>query len=248
MFSSAILSAAPIWKAPASLPFGQLAVLELRENDPAAPAIPRPAVEDTLGTLKLRAVEPTRDGHGWRFTVQSLQPGLAVIPPLDLGDGRRAPELRVTIQRTTDFGSPWVGYGGGRNDVIPEIPFPWAWASLLLLPPILLIGFFLWRWRKRKGVRAYAQARKTFQSAWPPKSKSRADLDQGHSAGRDLLALAFGEASRGWGAPDFQKARLDDWAQWAASLDAARFGRTEPPFPNVAALLAPVDLESRSRK
>ena len=239
------VSATPVWKAPATLPFGKLSVLELREDDPAAAPIPRPAVEDTLGSLKLRAVEPTSDGHGWRFTVQPLQPGLAVIPPLDLGDGRRAPELRLTVQRTTDFGSPWVGYGGGREDVLPEIPFPWAWASLLLLPPLLLIGFFIRRWRKRAGARAFAQARKAFQAAWPPKTKQRADLDLAHAAGRDLLAAAFGEASRGWGAPDFKKAKLDTWSQWAASLDAARFGRTEPPFPAIANLLAPVDLEAR---
>ena len=28
-------------------------------------------------------------------------------------------------------------------------------------------------------------------------------------------------------------------------LDAARFGRTEPPFPAIANLLAPVDIEAR---
>lgn len=240
-----ILSAAPVWKAPATLPFGQLAVLELREDDPAAAAIPRPAVEDTLGSLKLRAVEPSADGHGWRFTVQPLAPGLAVIPPLDLGDGRRAPELRLTVQRSTDFGSPWVGYGGGREDVLPQVPFPWAWASLLLLPFFLLIGFIIWRWRRRAGARAYASARTAFQAAWPPRTKDRATLDAAHHAGRHLLAAAFGEASRGWGAPDFKKAKLDAWSQWAASLDAARFGRTEPPFPAIADLLAPVDLETR---
>lgn len=240
------LSATPVWKASPSLPFGQLAVLELREDDPAAPPIPRPAVEDSLGPFKLRAVEPSADGHGWRFTVQAMEPGLAVVPPLDLGDGRRAPELRVTVARTVDFGSPWVGYGGGREDNLPEIPFPWAWASLLLLPPLLLIGFFIWRWRRRAGSRAYARARKAFQAAWPPKAKDRATLDAAHDAGRDLLHAAFGEASRGWGAPDFRKAKLDAWAHWAASLDAARFGRTEPPFPDAASLLAPVDLEVKA--
>lgn len=243
-----ISSAAPVWKAPTTLPFGQLAVLELREDDPAAAPIPRPAAEDMLGALKLRAVEPTVDGHGWRFTVQALTPGLAVIPPLDLGDGRRAPELRLTVKRTTDFGSPWVGYGGGREDVLPQIPFPWAWASLLLLPLLLLIGFIFWRWRRRASARAYAQARKAFQSAWPPKAKDRTTLDRAHGAGRDLLAAAFGEASRGWGVPDFKKAKLDAWAQWAASLDAARFGRTEPPFPDATALLSAVDFEMKAER
>ena len=240
------LSAAPAWKAPVSLPFGQLAVLALLEDDPAAPPIPRPAVEDALGPFKLRAVEPSADGHGWRFTVQAMQPGLAVVPALDLGDGRRAPELRVTVARTVDFGSPWVGYGGGRDDVLPEIPFPFAWASLLLIPVLLLIGFILWRWRRRSGARAFAHARKAFQAAWPPKAKDRATLDAAHGAGRDLLAAVFGDASRGWGAAEFRKAKLDPWAQWTASLDAARFGRTEPPFPDASALLAPVDLEAKA--
>jgi hypothetical protein len=247
-FVGTILSAAPVWKAPATLPFGKLVVLELREDDPAAAAIPRPAVEDALGTLKLRAVEPSADGHGWRFTVQPLAPGLAVIPPLDLGDGRRAPELRVTVQRSTDFGSPWVGFGGGREDNLPQIPFPWAWASLLLLPLLLLAGFIFWRWRRRADARAYAVARKAFQSAWPPNAKDRATLDAAHRAGRELIAAAFGEASRGWGSPDFRREKLDAWGQWAASLDAARFGRTEPPFPDAAALLAPVDIEMKGKR
>ena len=242
------LSAAPAWKTPPSLPFGQLSVLELREEDPAAPPIPRPATEDALGGMKLRAVEPSADGRGWKFTVQPMAPGLAVVPPLDLGDGRRAPELRLTVLRTTAFGSPWVGYGGGKNDNLPAIPFPWAWASLLLAPLLALVGFLAWRWRRRSGARAYAQARRAFLAAWPPKAKDRATLDLAHGAGRSLLASAFGDASLGGGAPDFKKARLDAWAQWTASLDAARFGRTEPPFPDAAALLAPVDLEMKGKR
>ncbi|HTL99107.1 MAG TPA: hypothetical protein VL181_09925 [Holophagaceae bacterium] len=231
-----------------SLPFGQRSVLELREEDPAAAPIPRPAVEDTLGDLKLRAVEPSADGRGWRFTVQPLQPGLAVVKALDLGDGRRAPELRVPVLRTTAYGSPWVGYGGGREDNLPEIPFPWAWASLLLAPFLALAGFLAWRWRRRAGRRVYARSRKQFLAAWPPKAKDRASLDQAHGIGRNLLAAAFGEPSRGWGAPDFKKARLDAWAQWAESLDAARFARSEPPFPDPAALLAPLELEMRGKR
>ncbi len=247
MVSFSSLSAAPAWKTPPSLPFGQLSALELREEDPGAAPIPRPAVEDTLGDLKLRAVEPTADGRGWKFTVQPMTPGLAVVPALDLGDGRRAPELRVPVLRTTAYGSPWVGYGGGKQDNLPEIPFPWAWASLLLLPLLALIALILWRWRKRGGARAYAQARKAFVAAWPPKAKDRAALDAAHGAGRGLLAAAFGETSRGWGAPDFRQQRLDAWSQWTASLDAARFGRTEPPFPETASLLAPLDLEMKAR-
>ena len=231
-----------------SLPFGQLSVLELREDDASAAPIPRPAVEDALGDLKLRAVEPSADGHGWKFTVQPMSPGLAVVPALDLGDGRRAPELRVPVLRTTAYGSPWVGYGGGKQDNLPEIPFPWAWASLLLLPLLALGGWIFARWRARGGVRAYAQARKAFLAAWPPKTKDRAALDAAHGAGRSLLASAFGEASLGWGSPDFRKQRLDAWSQWTASLDAARFGRTEPPFPDAASLLSPLDLEMKARK
>lgn len=241
------VKAAPTWKTPAALPFGQLSVLELREDDPAAPPLPRPAVEDSLGDFRLRAVEPSADGHGWRFTVQPLRPGLSVVPALDLGDGRRAPELRLTVARTTAFGSPWVGYGGGKEDVLPEIPFPWAWASLLLLPLIGLAAFAVWRWRRRAGSRAYARARQAFLASWPPKTKDRAALDAAHAAGRALLAAAFGEASRGWGAPDFRKAKLDAWGTWAASLDAARFGRTEPPFPDAAALVSATDLELKSQ-
>ena len=240
------LQATPVWRTPATLPFGKLAVLELREEDPTAPTLPRPVVEDTLGSLKLRALEPEPDGHGWRFTVQALQPGLAVIPPLDLGDGRRAPELRIQVRRTTDFGSPWVGFGGGREDVLPEIPFPWAWASLLLLPILLLVGFILWRWRRGAKHRAYTQTRSAFEALWPPKAKTRAALDASHAAGRAFLAAAFGEASRGWGAPDFARMKMEGWAQWTLSLDAARFGRTEPPFPDRHALLNPVDQEMKA--
>ena len=240
------LNAAPAWKTPASLPFGQLSVLELREEDPAAAPIPRPAAEESLGDLRLRAVEPSADGRGWKFTVQPLRPGLAVVPALDLGDGRRAPELRVSVARTTAYGAYWVGYGGGKNDLTPDIPFPWAWASLLLLPLAGLATWIYWRWRTRGGARAYAHARKAFLAAWPPKAKDRATLDTAHGAGRTLLTSAFGEASRGWGAPDFQRQRLDAWSQWTASLDAARFGRTEPPFPDAASLLAPLDLEMKA--
>lgn len=244
--AAGVLNATPAWKTPASLPFGRLSVLELREEDPAAAPIPRPAAEESLGDLRLRAVEPSADGRGWRFTVQPLRPGLAVVPALDLGDGRRAPELRVDVARTTAYGAYWVGYGGGKNDLTPDIPFPWAWASLLLLPLLALAAWLYWRWRTRGGVRAYAHARKTFLTAWPPKAKDRATLDAAHGAGRSLLTSAFGEASRGWGAPDFQRQRLDAWGQWVASLDAARFGRLEPPFPDAGSLLAPLDLEMKA--
>ena len=246
VFAVQPLAATPAWKTPPSLPFGQLSVLELREEEPGAAPIPRPATEDALGGMKLRALEPSADGRGWRFTVQPMAPGLAVVPPLDLGDGRRAPELRVTVLRTTAYGSPWVGYGGGKEDNLPQIPFPLAWASLLLTPLVGLAAFLVWRWRTRAGARAYAQAKTACLAAWPPKAKDRGTLDAAHGAGRALLAAAFGEPSLGWGAPDFKRLRLDAWAQWTASLDAARFARTEPPFPDAAALIAPLELEVKA--
>ena len=127
----ASLSAAPVWRAPAELPFGQLAVLELREDDPKQPPLPRPG-DEKLGPLFLRSVEAMPDGRGWKLTVQAFTPGIAVVPPMDLGDGRRTPELRVKVDRSIPFGAPWMGVGGGREDELPEIPFHYAWASLHL--------------------------------------------------------------------------------------------------------------------
>ncbi|HJW08091.1 MAG TPA: hypothetical protein VJ483_00555 [Holophagaceae bacterium] len=229
--------ATPKWKAPDKLAFGRLATLELREEDPGQPAIPRPVVEEKLGPLRLRALEPLPDGRGWRFTVQALAPGLAVIPPLDLGDGRSAPELRLPVPRDTAYAAPWQGFGGGREDELPLIPFPWAWASLLLLPFLALAAWVVLLWRRRRGVRGYHHAQRVFRHAWPPKAKDRAQLDEAHAKGRDLLAAGLGEAARAWGPTELLAARLEPWAQWSRSLDAARFGRTEPPFPAVEPLI-----------
>jgi len=234
--SGLALSASPVWKAPAEIPFGQLAVLELREEDPAKPALPRPP-EEKLGSLELRGVEPLADGRGWRLTVQPLTAGPVSIPPMDFGDGRISPELRLRVPRTVPFGAPWMGVGGGQDDILPYVPFPWAWASLLLLPPALLAAWIVHRWRKNGAKRALHQRRRAFAHQWPPRDGRREALDLAHTLGRDLLAARFGEEARSWSAADFRRHQLDAWATWAQSLDAARFARTEPPFPPLVDLL-----------
>lgn len=231
-----LLSAAPVWKTPAELPFGELSVLEIREADPAQPKLPRPG-EEKLGSLDLRSVEPTADGRGWRLTVQPMVPGTAVIPPVDFGDGRQSPELRLRIPRTVPYQAPWVGVGGGQGDLIPYIPFPWLWASLLLLP-IAALAWWLWqRWLRSAPGRARHHARSVFSHHWPPTSTERRLLDEAHGMGRDLLAAHFGEEARSWGPHEFGEHHLEIWGTWIQSLDAARFARKEPPFPPLEALL-----------
>jgi hypothetical protein len=212
------------------LPFGQLAVLELREDDPKQPPLPRPG-DEKLGPLFLRSVEAMPDGRGWKLTVQAFTPGVAVVPPLDLGDGRRTPELRVKVDRSIPFGAPWMGVGGGREDELPEIPFPYGWASLHLLP-FALLGYYLFRrWRRNSGKRRQKKAKAAFAKAWPPPSKQREALDAAHAAGREWLATVVGAEARSWGPKEFRAQSLDPWATWVESLDAARFGRTTPAFP-----------------
>ncbi len=234
------LSASPVWKAPQEIAFGELAILELREEDPAKPPLPRPA-EEKLGPLELRSVEPLADGRGWKLTVQALRAGGAVIPPMDFGDGRSSPELRLRVPRTVPFGAPWMGVGGGQDDILPYLPFPWAWACLLLIPPALLAAWIVHRWRKNGAKRAFHQSRRVFAHHWPPADGQRETLDRAHAQGRDLLAARFGEEARSWSAAEFRLRQLDAWATWAQSLDAARFGRTEPPFPPLAELLKPLE-------
>lgn len=235
---SALLAwAAPTWKAPAQLKLGELQVLELREEDPTRPALPRPSVEDRLGPLWVRALEPLPDGRGWRFQVQALQPGPALVPALDLGNGQRAPELRLAVPRTIPFGGPWVGFGGGNEDRLPAIPFPWAWASLPLLPPLFLLAWAFRRWRRGSTRRRFRQAGRAFRHQWPPRNRERGTLDAAHHHGRDLLAARFGESARAWGTAEFRARQLMPWDQWLLSLDAARFGRSEPPFPDAEGLV-----------
>lgn len=248
MAASLMAGAAPTWKAAGPLKLGELQVLELREEDPLKPAPPRPTVEDRLGPLRLRSMEPLPDGRGWRFQVQALEPGSAVIPALDLGNGQRSPELRLDVPRTIPFGGPWVGFGGGNDDRLPAIPFPWTWASLLLLPPLGLAAWTIRRWRKGSATRRLNHAAQTFRRHWPPTQRDRAALDAAHALGRDLLAARFGEAARAWGPAEFQARDLDPWAQWTKSLDAARFGRKEPPFPHPEPLLAALDARSDRKK
>jgi hypothetical protein len=232
--------ALPSWNPPRELAVGKLGVLELREEDPAQPALPRPG-EDRLGPLAVRGVEAMRDGHGWRITVQPMAPGVAVIPPQDLGDGRRTPELRLTIPRTVAYGSPWVGIGGGRQDLLPYLEFPWAWATVLAVPLAVLAWLVLRARRRGLPARRRGAARRAFIGHWPPANRQRATLDAAHAAGRDLLAATFGDEARSWGAETFQQRRLQPWAVWIRSLDAARFALDEPPFPPLAELLAALE-------
>lgn len=244
LWAGALAVAQPQWKAPKELRFGQMEVLELRDDDPAAKPLLRPQVDEKLGPLHVRSLEPSADGRGWRFQVQAFTTGTAVIPALDLGDGRRAPELRLPVPRTTPFGAPWMGWGGGREDQLPLIPFPMGWALLAASPVLLLLAGAFWLWRKGAPGRHRLQARHGFQKVWPPKSGDRDGLDQAHAAGRALLRTHCGDEALSWGAEDFQARGFDPWSQWVKSLDAARFGRTSPPFPPLETLVQ--NLEARS--
>jgi hypothetical protein len=82
------------------------------------------------------------------------------------------------------------------------------------------------------------RASQVFQRHWPPVARERTTLDAVHALGRDLLAARFGETARAWGPADFQTHGLEPWGLWAKSLDAARFGHTEPAFPAAEALIA----------
>lgn len=218
-----------------------MAVLELVETDPAKPALLRPPLEERIGSLRLRSVDPTPDRRGWRIQVLPLGPGTTVIPAMDLGDGRKTPELRLTAPRTVPFGGPWMSLGGGPEDELPELPFPWAWASVLLAPVLALGWWVATRWRKGSRGRARKQARRAFARAWPPRDRVRASLDAAHAAGRELLALHLGDQARSWGAQELHHRKLEPWDLWAASLDAARFARSEPPFPPADGLLLSLD-------
>lgn len=121
--------------------------------------------------------------------------------------------------------------------MLPFIPFPWVWASLLLLP-LAVLGWGLWRrWSRSAPGRARRHARSAFAHHWPPLTAERTVLDTAHSLGRDLLAAHFGEPSRSWGTGELKDHHLEIWATWVHSLDAARFARKDPPFPPLAELL-----------
>jgi len=240
-------AAAPVWKAPDKINFGELAVLELREDDPAAPTLPRPPLEDRVGPLRIRAMEPTRDGRGWRITVQALSPGTALISAMDIGDGRSTSECRIQVQRTAPFGGLWMAIGGGATNDLPAIPFPWGWASLLLSQPLLLIAWLLRKWLGSAPARTRKRLAKRFAKVWPP-GKAREELDQAHALGRELLATVKGEAARAWGPKELKAHHLDSWALWAEALDQARFGGTKGNYPSAQALMTSLEAASESSK
>jgi len=226
------------WKAPAEVPMGALTSIEMRESDPSKPAPPRPPLDDRLGTLPLRGIAPLSDGRGWRLVVQPMAPGTALIAPLDLGDGRRTPELRLTVPRAVAYGGPWLGYGGAKEDLAPPTPFPWGWALLTLAPFLAVGAWVMRRWAMGQALRHRHHAIRAFRNHWPPVTGMREELDEAHRAGRDLLASHLGEEARGWGPADLKARELEPWDRWAESLDTARFSASRPHFPNLNDLMA----------
>ena len=230
----------PVWRVPEALALGRLSSIELRQEDPAQPAPPRPG-EDRLGPLAVRAVEPLKDGRGWRLTVQPLAPGRAVVPPLDLGNGTRTLELHVSVPRSALYGAPWMGVGGGALDRLPPLPFPWPWALAPLLALVLPAWFLARRLRRGGPARKRRAARRAFIRRWPPALPDRAALDAAHAAGRALLAAHFGPEALSWGPSACLARGLGPWAAWVHALDQARFGPARPALPPLAALLGALE-------
>jgi len=202
---------------------GELTAIEIIETDSALPPMPRPC-EEKLGPFALRSAAPIENGRGWRLTVQALRPGVAVVPPIDLGQGRLCPELKIRVMRTVPFGAPWMGLGGESNDAPPGIGFPWGWAAMGLLPLGLLLFLTVWLWRERTPDRRLARARRGFAAVWPPRSLERGEIDKANAMGRDLLASAWGEEARSWGRREFLEQKNAPWASWCSFMDHARFG------------------------
>jgi hypothetical protein len=190
----------------------------------------------------VRGVEALAEGRGWRITVQPLAPGIAVVPPMDLGDGRSTRELRLTVPRTVAFRAPWMGVGGGAQDRLPPVAFPWPWTLPLLLPLAAAAWLLAVHHRRRAPERRRRAARKEFARHWPPPTRDRAALDAAHAAGRTLLAARFGPEALSWSAQACHEHGLDPWARWLRNLDAARFdpARTgpDPAEPSLEILLA----------
>jgi hypothetical protein len=192
-------------------------------------------------------VEPLRDGRGWLVTVEPLAPGPTVVPGLDLGDGRRTPELRLTVPRTVPYGAPWMALGGGAQDRLPPLPFPWAWTLALLLPLALAGLLGVRAWRRGTPARARRRAGTAFGRHWPPREAERTVLDAAHASGRALLAAHFGPEALSWGAPACRARGLEPWAAWIEALDQARFGAGGSLFPPLAELLAALAPGTRPR-
>jgi hypothetical protein len=222
------------WSLRGDLAVGRLGTLELRQDDPAQPPLPRPG-EERLGSLAVRGVEPLRDGRGWRVTVEPLAPGATAVPALDLGDGRRVPELRVSVPRTVPYGAPWMAPAG------TPIPFPWAWTLTLLLPLALAAGLGLRAFRRGAPARARRRAGAAFRRHWPPRAPDRPALDAAHACGRSLLAAHFGPEALSWNATACRARGLEPWGTWIDGLDQARFAGAAPAWPALADLLAALE-------
>ncbi|MDR1841483.1 MAG: hypothetical protein LBQ86_06120 [Holophagales bacterium] len=238
------LLAAPAWRAPAQIPLGELVVIELWENDPTLPALPRPG-EDKLGQLAIRSISPTENNRGWRLTLQALAPGLALIPPIDLGGGRISPELKIQVVRTVPYGAPWMGFGGGGVDAPPLFRFPWEWALLCAMPLAVLVYLIIWLWSKGSPKRRLKRAKRAFAVLWPPGSPERGMIDQIHKAGMELIAIAWGNDAKSWGEDEFTKRNIKPWAAWRNFIDNARFGdaskKPETAIPTLLELIKSLD-------
>jgi hypothetical protein len=236
------LAAAPVWRAPAKILVGELVTIEIVEVDPASPPMPRPG-EEKLGPFALRSAVPIENGRGWRLVIQAFRPGVAVVPPMDLGQGMVIPELKIQVTRTVPFGAPWMGLGGGGDDAPPSIGFPWGWAALPLLPLGLALSLAARLWRRGAPGRRLARAMRRFAAVWPPSSTNRAEIDRASARGRELIASAWGEEARSWGGREFLEQKNAAWASWCNFIDHARFGGADddvaggPPFPTLPELI-----------
>ena len=206
---------------------------------PSAPPLPaaRPGPPGPSGPARRGAPagRPRLAHHG-------AAPGAG--PRRDAGPG---PGRRPHHSRAADRGAPhhalrrrpgWASAAAGRT-CLPDIPFPWAWAT----PPGHPRG------RSWSGSRAGATgppgagrrrraARRAFAPPLAAPGRDRAHLDAAHAAGRELLAAHFGEEALGLGPgglPGPGPGRLGTWVRRAWTRPASP--GTEPPSPPLLALL-----------